>query len=239
MFETAFSLWMLYDASQRRVPGWWYFVILMPFGEWAYFFIVYLQRDTKIRNTVRKLGTRAASVEELQEAVDALPSLANKIRLAQGLHDFGRMEEASEHFRHVIAKDDENKEAYYGLALSCMGAGDAAGALEALETLVAVDIAYKDFAPGAELAALLWRQGRRDEALATMKRVSRRSQRFKHEVQYAMFLIESDCGEEAAALLEAGLSQHDSGPRFAQRQDAVWAKRARALLERCPPPSDA
>ncbi len=170
--------------------------------------------------------------------MDALPSLENKLRLAQGLYDFGRMNEAIEHFRNVIAKDDENKEAYYGLALSCMGAADTAGALEALETLVAVDIAYKDFAPGAELAALLWRQDRRDEALATMKRVSRRSQRFKHEVQYAMFLIESGCGEEAAALLEAGLSQHDSGPRFAQRQDAVWAKRARALLERCPPPSD-
>ena len=38
--QTAFSIWMLVDAIQRRAPYYWYFIIAMPFGEWIYFFMV-------------------------------------------------------------------------------------------------------------------------------------------------------------------------------------------------------
>ncbi len=233
MLESAFSLWMLYDATQRRAATFWYFVILMPGGEFVYFLAVYMRNDRKMQKMVRKLAERPESIEQLQAAVEALPSVVNKLRLAQGLHDKGRMVEAAEAFRGVLVRDTENKEALYGLALSCGASHDDAGAVDALERLVALDVGYKEFAPGAELAAILWRKDRRDEALAMMKKVSRRSHRFEHEVQYAMFLIESGSRDDARELLTKGLNQHESGPKFAKRQDAVWAKRARALLERC------
>ena len=36
----AFSLWMLVDAYQRHAEHYWFLIILFPFGEWAYFFLV-------------------------------------------------------------------------------------------------------------------------------------------------------------------------------------------------------
>ncbi len=233
MLESAFSLWMLYDATQRRVATFWYFVILMPGGEFVYFLAVYMRTDRKMQKMVRKLSERSESIEQLQAAVEALPSVINKLRLAQGLHDRGRMLEAAEAFRGVLTRDSENKEALYGLALACAGSQDDAGAVEALEKLVAIDVGYKEYAPGAELAAIFWRRDRREEALAMIRKVSRRSHRFEHEVQYAMFLIESGDREEARELLTEGINQYESGPKFAKKQDAVWAKRARALLDRC------
>jgi hypothetical protein len=233
MLQSAFSLWMLYDASQRRVASYWYFVILIPFGELVYFFAVKTKADPKLRSLVRKLSERPASLAELEALAAEVPSQVNKLRLAQGLHDAGRMAEAAEGFRGVLQRDDESKEALYGLAMSCISSTDDSGAVDALEKLVAVDIGYQDFAPGAELSALLWRKDRRDEALAMMKKVSRRSHRFEHEVQYAMFLMESGSPDEAKELLESGLTHHVSGPAFAKKQDAVWAKRARVLLDKC------
>ena len=233
LLQSAFSLWMLYDASQRRVASHWYFIILMPFGEIVYFFAVKAKADPKMRDFVRKLSERPDSLEDLQAQVAALPSHVNRVRLAQGMHDAGRMVEAADLFRQILERDTDDKEALYGLARSCIGARDDAGAIDALEKLVQVDSAFKDFAPGAELAALLWRKDRHDEALAMMKKVSRRSRRFEHEVQYAMFLIESGSKDEAKELLQSGLDHYASGPSFAKKQDAVWAKRASVLLDRC------
>lgn len=235
LLEAVFSIWMLFDCMQRRPGALWFLVILLPFGEWVYFFMVYSQDDPQMRRLVKKAAssTRRESLSDLESAVAALPSVNNKVRLAQGLHDAGRYSDAVELFRAVLARDDDNKEALFGLALSCKSAQDDAGALEALEKLAEIDIAYRDFAPGAELAAILWHRDRKDEALAKMKTVSRRSQRFEHEVQYAMFLIETGSKDEARALLEEGLAQYRTGPAFNQKADAVWAKRAKALIGLC------
>jgi hypothetical protein len=233
MLESAFSLWMLYDATQRRVPSYWYFIILMPGGELLYFFAVMMKSDPKVRKAVRSLSARSESIETLQAAVDALPSVINKLRLAQGLHDRGRMVEAADGFRKVLGRDEDNKEALYGLALSCVASHDDAGAVDAFQKLVTLDVGYMEFAPGAELSAILWRIEKREEAIAMIKKVSRRSHRFEHEVQYAMFLIEAGEQDDAKELLVKGLNQYESGPKFAKKQDAVWAKRAQALLDRC------
>jgi hypothetical protein len=39
-FSYAFSLWMLIDAYRRNADQFWYVIILVPLGEWAYFFLV-------------------------------------------------------------------------------------------------------------------------------------------------------------------------------------------------------
>ena len=40
MLSTAFSLWMLVDAVQRGLGAKWGWIIMIPFGEFAYFFAV-------------------------------------------------------------------------------------------------------------------------------------------------------------------------------------------------------
>ena len=36
----AFSIWMVVDAFKRGSEHYWYLIILFPFGEWVYFFLV-------------------------------------------------------------------------------------------------------------------------------------------------------------------------------------------------------
>ena len=40
VFSYAFSIWMLIDASKRGARHWWIIIILVPFGEFIYFFMV-------------------------------------------------------------------------------------------------------------------------------------------------------------------------------------------------------
>ena len=37
--KIVFTIWMLKDAYERRVPSHWYWIILVPLGSVAYFFI--------------------------------------------------------------------------------------------------------------------------------------------------------------------------------------------------------
>lgn len=43
LFSYALSIWMCVDAYQRGMPGWWFVIILVPFGEWIYFFLFKVQ----------------------------------------------------------------------------------------------------------------------------------------------------------------------------------------------------
>ena len=40
LLSYALSIWMLVDACKRGAQGWWIVIILVPFGELVYFFVV-------------------------------------------------------------------------------------------------------------------------------------------------------------------------------------------------------
>jgi len=65
--QSAFSLWMLVDALQRRQERYWYFVVLMPFGELVYFFVVKIHDpDMRWLKNSLSLGPRAPSVADFR-----------------------------------------------------------------------------------------------------------------------------------------------------------------------------
>ncbi len=64
VFSYAFSIWMLIDAVKRGARHWWMIIILVPFGEFIYFFMVKI-KDFKGAFQKRKAGKKTAS-ETLQ-----------------------------------------------------------------------------------------------------------------------------------------------------------------------------
>lgn len=231
LLETAFSVWMLMDAARRRADAYWFFVILMPFGELVYFFAVKM-RDPGMQQLSRRLFQGRVGLDELVHLAQTTPSMHNRLQLAQGLYDHRRFSEARAAFELVLGMDEENKDALYGLGLACAAAGQDDEALSAFERLKKIDFSYKSFAAGGEQAALLWKKDRRDEALALMRSVAKRSQRFDHQVELSLFLVKGGETAEARELLEKGLADWKTGPPFARKRDAVWAKRAEALLQK-------
>ena len=53
----AMSIWMIVDAYKRGSQGWWIVIILVPLGEWIYFFAVKFQ-DFDFSNRVFNGGGR-------------------------------------------------------------------------------------------------------------------------------------------------------------------------------------
>ena len=82
VISSAFSLWMLYDASQRRVPYYWFCIICVPMGEFAYFFAVKIH-DFDLPSL--RLGARGPSIEETRYRLEQNPCVANQMDLAEAL----------------------------------------------------------------------------------------------------------------------------------------------------------
>ena len=75
---------MLVDAIQRRREGYWYLIIMMPFGELFYFFMVKIH-DPEMRRIKQLLSfswRRRPSLDTLRYAFRQTPCLANMVLAA-------------------------------------------------------------------------------------------------------------------------------------------------------------
>src|SRR3954468_404682 len=75
--QAALTVWMLVDASRRRVDYYWYWLILglQPFGAWAYF-IAYKAGDLRGGSGwVAGLFHRPPSLEELRHRAEQTPTV--------------------------------------------------------------------------------------------------------------------------------------------------------------------
>jgi hypothetical protein len=230
LLQTAFSIWMLVDAIRRRAPEYWWLIILIPFGEWVYFFAVKLP-DMRFGSTIgRRLFTRRVSLDELRALFKETPSHENRLRLAQSLHDHQQYEEASELFEKVLRNDEDDKESLYGYALCCLKIDKRDMAVRALERLIDIELTFQDYAPCEDLAALYQEDGRQDLAIALLQRACKQSQRIGPRRILAGYLLDAGRADDARPLLEEGLTTYNSSPHFVRRRDRREARAARALL---------
>lgn len=234
LLQTAFSLWMLVDAIKRRAPEYWWLIILVPFGEWAYFFAVKLPDMRFTSGLAKQLFTKRVSLQQLRVAYEQTPSHENRVRLAQSLHDHGHYQEAAEHFEQVLRENEDDKESLYGYALCCLHTGDRDMAVRALERLVDIDIAYSEHGACFELGALYREDGRTDQAIELLERACKTSQRIGPRRSLAVCLLDVGRTDDARRHLEQGLTAYDSSPSYVKRRDRDEARAVRALLRKMP-----
>jgi hypothetical protein len=230
--QSVFSLWMIVDATQRGAARYWYPVIFLPFGPFAYFFMVKIH-DHQFR-TLRQFfagwSKPKVTLEYLRHTTAETPSLANKLALAQGLFDAPLYQEAVTAFEQVLASDGENKDALYGRALCHLETKNYPGAIDALEQLIALKPSYREYAAYPRLAYALKRVDQPEAALELLAELVRKAPRVAHCVLYARHLRDANDYEKAREQLERALLDHKHAPRFQQRQDAAAARSARTLL---------
>jgi len=225
--QTAFSLWMLYDAINRRAPVYWFVVVMVPFGEWAYFFAVKIH---DFKPLAGRLITRPVSLQRLEYEARKTPSIHNKTVLAQALYDRGRFDRAGELFHEILQEDDRDREAMYGYALCARRLERFDESLAALEELARSDFSFRDHVPIFDLAHAYWIADRHDEAIARLQRVVRTSSLIEPRVRLARYLHQRERADEARAALSEGLEDYQHSPRFVRRRDRSWARDARRLL---------
>lgn len=233
LLQTAFSLWMLSHAVRRGAPHMWWLIILVPFGEWLYFFTVFLP-DRRAGSALGQLLQRPPSLEAVERDYRQTPSHHNLVRYALVLHDAGRYADASERFSEALGRDPDDKDALYGYAATAQALGDPDAATRALEHLLELDLGYRDFRAAFDLAALHLRTERADEAIEILRQACRASQRLAPRVELARALAARERHAEARAALEEGLDTYAGSPAFVRRRDRVLAWQARRQLRSLP-----
>lgn len=225
------TVWMMYDAFRRRADKQWYVIILLPFGEWFYFFSVKIN-DPSMRKVkaIFSKKARPATLDALARDAHRTPSARNKVRHAQGLFDADRCVEAEPVFASVLARDPDHKDALYGAALCRIEMGDLGGALKALDALVKLDPAYRDFAAHLELCDVLHETGARAEAIEETERLIKRSPRARHRVTLAHYLIAGGKTAHARMVLERAIEEHAAGNAHEKKRDKAWVAQARRML---------
>lgn len=149
---------MLYDAIKRGAPEYWRIIVLVPFGEIAYFLAIKLP-DLRYRSGFSgQLFAKRVSLADLRHELEVTPSLVNRVGLAQALHDQGQYKEAGELFREILEQSNEDKDALYGYA-RCALAQERDSAAEAKELLTS---GLRSYDTGPRFARRLDRAAARD-----------------------------------------------------------------------------
>ncbi|NOY93253.1 MAG: tetratricopeptide repeat protein [Deltaproteobacteria bacterium] len=230
MLQTLFSIWMLVDAIKRGADQYWWFIVMVPFGEVVYFIAVVWPDLRRGNHALSKLFVgRPPSLKELRRDFAQTPSHLNRVRLAQGLHDAGEFPEAVNVFAQVLEREPTDNAALYGYARCCAEVGDEEQAIEALEHLFAMDSTCLDYEPAYLLAELLAKGGQAPEAIAHLETLTRSVHRLGPRVELASYLVDAGRGGDARKVLDSALEIYESSPRAIRRKDSGAARRARRL----------
>lgn len=117
LLQTLFSIWMLVDAIRRGAEQFWWMIVMIPFGEVAYFIAVVLPDIQRGNHALSNLyAGRPPSLKELRRDFAQTPSHLNRVRLAQGLHDAERFEEALGVFADILEREPADRAALHGHA---------------------------------------------------------------------------------------------------------------------------
>lgn len=224
-----FKLWMIVDAMRRRVHLLWWLLLMLPFGDWIYFFTIKLG-DFNVRPGPPPQTQNEPSLDDLRQLERESPSFDHRARLASALAAAGLHSEACEFFEKCLHTHPRDRDVRYGLGLARLDAGDRAGGIEALSQLVDQQFAYDDYGAASRLAAALFDDGRTDEALAAFEEIARRSHKLEHDVVLARCQLRAERVDDARATLEHALQRFEAQPDDVRPRSGAVATEARRLL---------
>ncbi len=226
---TVFTLWMLVDAYQRRAESYWYFIILMPLGEWAYFLAV-KRHDFNWGFLAGFRKPPPASLEILKRRLRDSPSDKNRLETGWAHLEANEPEPAAELFQSVLRRDPDDPRALHGLGLARIDLEEPASAVAPLSRLVEREPAYDDYEVWHDLAFAHWESENRLEAIATLRRLVETSPQVKHKVILGGYLGRMGEKGEARTVLEEAIADYDDLPRHLRREARRWLKQAREEL---------
>jgi hypothetical protein len=223
----AFKVWMAVDCVQRGAERYWlWIVIVVPFGDWVYFFAVKAQDFRGLLS----FKPRRRELDQLRRQFRSTPSQQNALALADALAEAGEQREAAEQYRGVLAQDPASKAARLGLARALRDQTDFEKALAEYQSLLELDAKYADHAAALEHAELCWDMGDRQQAIARLEALAGSSRRMDHQIALAEHLVDAGLAARAKAVLSSALDAHEDSPDYVKRRHRVAAREAQRLL---------
>lgn len=228
LFSAAFTIWMLVDAWKRRVPLYWYFIIVvMPFGAVFYFAFVKL-RDYR-NNVGRPSWSPTSSTRQPAPAPAPVEGPADLDR-ADALEAQDQYLEAEPMYRAALELDPTSKRALHGYARCLLGLGKIKESLVQFEKLLELDREYANFGAALDYADALWAADQRNDAVELLEGLCATTGRINHHLALGHYLAEFGQIERAKHEIEQALARA-SGPAapYTDRQ-RQWVTRGRQML---------
>jgi hypothetical protein len=237
--QGALTVWMLIDHGRRGGDTFWFWIILFfqPLGAWAYFFAVKLpsMRGSSGFHTsggrLAGLFQPRASLDELRYKAEHIPTLANRLALAQRLIEKKTYAEAVPPLESALKTEPDHGQILYSLALCHARLDRPDQALPLLEKLLAREPRWSNYIGWHLLIEAHTAKGNAPGALEACRELVRLAPTLQHQCLLAEHLLHAGQAEEARNLLERSLRDHTFAPGPIRRRNRRWAGEARRLLK--------
>jgi hypothetical protein len=241
LLQGAFTIWMLLDCRRSQQDYAWFWVILwfQPLGAWAYFLMV--KRADLPLHRVPGAGKLAGwlqgrpSLDELRYKVEQVPTLANRLALAERLMEQRDYAGAIPFLEGALKTEPDHAQARYSLALCHARLGQPGQATPHLERLLARDPRWGNYAAWRLLIEARVESGDGASALAACRELVRLEPTLQNHCLLAEHLLAQGQTDEARRLLDGALRDHDYAPGPIRRRNRHWASQARQIQKSLAP----
>jgi hypothetical protein len=219
---------------RRRPENYWLWIILFGGGLGALVYIVaeVIPDVDRLRGSINSFSRRRR-IRELETIILDNPAVGNLEELADLYLEEGRYARARELYDKVVATErTDSLDPFYRRAIAELELEDFTAALADLERVVAKDPKYDFHRAIGLLAHAHSRAGDPDKAEALFKSATDISTLSETYYNYASFLAARQRTSEAREWAQRILAKKPTMPRYLQRRERPWFRKAKALLKK-------
>ena len=220
---------------RRRPDTFWLWIIIFfgPPGAFIYILMEVLPDLGLLRQSFEGFGRRKR-IKYLEALVLQNPAAGNYEELGDLYLDEKKFARARECFDKAITPRTSDLDPFYRRGIAKVQLGEFSSAIEDLEYVTSRDPKYDSNRALGLLAHALGHCGRPDEAGRLFQQVTEASTLSETQVNYASFLAAQNRTTEAREWADRVLAKKPTMPRYLQRRERPWFRKANALLKRLP-----
>jgi len=181
-----------------------------------------------------KVFPRRKRIRELESAILDNPSAGNYEELADLYLEEGKYAKARQCYNRAISSRTDSLDPFYRRGIASIFLGDFAGAVPDLERVFGQDPKYDFHRAVGLLAHAYANTGRPEEAERLFRQATAISTLSETYFNYATFLVSQHRESEAREWAMRILGKKPTMPRYLQRRERPWFRRANALLRSLP-----
>ena len=220
---------------RRRPDGIWLWVIIFlgPLGALVYIALEVVPDLALLRQSMEGYGRRKR-IKYLEAVVQQNPAAGNYEELADLYLDEGKYARARECYDRAISPRADSRDAIYRRGVAEIHLGDYDAAARDLEQVAGADPKYDFYRATALLAHAYANSGRAEDAERLFRDATAFSTLSETYYNYASFLAAQQRPAEAREWAQKILAKKPTMPRYLQRRERPWFRKANALLKRLP-----